>query len=416
MLKNLYQQSFFNIEIGDVDSSHIKNVAKAVEKLRSEIIANSLPAINIINQAEDLKLYQKLSEKIKKFSKVILLGVGGSSLGAKTICSLKANHQIEFLESIDPNSIDNVLNQLKLEQCFFLVISKSGETVETICQTLIILKKLQFKKEQGKNINFDQIAQQFLFITANKTSSIAKIAKQINAEIIDHHPQIGGRYSVFSVVGILPAIIADLDAIKFRQGAKKVVELFLAKDDFANYCAIQLQLYQKGFHNNVFMPYLDNLKNFTDWYRQLLAESLGKNGFGATPINSMGTVDQHSQLQLYLEGNHDKFFTFIGSKKTTNDFLIEDLENCQTLFGNKNLSEILAVEKNTTIEVLKQKKLPIRIFEFDQLDEESLGALMMQMFLEIIIIAYANNIDPFDQPAVELRKNLAKKILLNFKN
>lgn len=417
MVKNLYQQNFFNIEIDNVNSSHLKNVVKSVEKLRSEILANSLPLINVIDQVDDLKLYQELSEKIKKFSKVILLGVGGSSLGAKTICSLKANHQIEFLESIDPNSIANVLNQLELEQCFFLVISKSGETVETICQTLIILQKLQAQKEQGKNSILDQsIAQQFLFITANKTSSLAKIAKQINAEIIDHHPQIGGRYSVFSVVGILPAMIVDLDVVKFRQGAKKQVELLLNSNDFVESCAIQLELYHQGFHNNVFMPYVDNLKNFTDWYRQLLAESLGKNGFGATPINSMGTVDQHSQLQLYLEGNHDKFFTFISSKKTINDFLVEDLNNCQTLFGNKNLSEILAVEKNTTIEVLKQKKLPIRIFEFDQLDEEALGALMMQMFLEIIIIAYAQNIDPFDQPAVELRKNLAKKILLNFKN
>lgn len=159
------------------------------------------------------------------------------------------------------------------------------------------------------------------------------------------------------------------------------------------------------------MPYIDNLKNFTDWYRQLWAESLGKNDFGSVPINSMGTVDQHSQLQLYLEGPKDKFFTFITAKNHANDFKIKDLPSCKTLFGGKKLSEIVKIEQETTIEVLHQKKLPIRIFETKVFDEEVLGGLMMQMFLETILIAYVKKINPFDQPAVELRKDLAKKLL-----
>ena len=159
------------------------------------------------------------------------------------------------------------------------------------------------------------------------------------------------------------------------------------------------------------MPYVDDFKNFTDWYRQLWAESLGKNSFGSTPINSMGTVDQHSQLQLYLEGNRDKFFNFIIAKNHKNDFKIKDLVGCETLFGGKKLSKILEVEHQTTIEVLNQKKLPIRIFEIDDVNEKVIAGLMMQMFLETIVVAYAQDINPFDQPAVELRKDLAKKIL-----
>ena len=159
------------------------------------------------------------------------------------------------------------------------------------------------------------------------------------------------------------------------------------------------------------MPYIDNLKNFTDWYRQLWAESLGKNNFGSVPINSMGTIDQHSQLQLYLEGPKDKFFTFLTEKNSPYNFKIKDWTGCKTLFGGKKLSDIVKVEQETTIEVLNRKKLPIRIFEIENLDEEVLGGLMMQMFLETILIAYAKEINPFDQPAVELRKELAKKIL-----
>jgi len=409
MLQDLYFQGFLNISISDVSPNFVAVANNAKNKLRQEILKKSNPVLAIIDNEDDDKIFENLAQKIKKYSQILLLGVGGSSLGAKTICALNPHCKIEFLESIDPQTIDNVLSKIDLGQCFFLIVSKSGETVETICQSLIIIDKLQ-----KINLNSKDFSSRFLFITADFQSSLAKIANKISAPIIPHPANIGGRYSVFSVIGILPALIADLDIKKFRRGAKKAIEDFISNSQITDACAIQLELYNRGFCNNVFMPYVDILKNFTDWYRQLLAESLGKNGYGATPINSMGTVDQHSQLQLYLEGKSDKFFTFISNKKNQKDFAINDLDQCQTLFGRKNLSQILEIEKNTTIEVLRQKKLPIRNFEINEVNEESLGALMMQMFLEIMTIAYAKNIDPFNQPAVELRKDLAKKILSNF--
>lgn len=409
MTFNLYRQEFKNIEISDVSTFERQNVEKAIKRLRNEIAEKKIPALSIVEQNDDLQNFQKITQSLQKFKKIFVLGVGGSSLGAKTICAIKSNCQLEFIESIDPDSIANSLNNVDFATSFFLVISKSGQTVETICQALIVIDK--FRKE---NHSQQILAENFLFITADKLSSLAQIANKINAQVIDHPADIGGRYSVFCAVGVIPALIAGLDVKKFRSGAKLAIDYFLNNSTIANSIAIQIELYNRGFRNNVFMPYVDILKNFTDWYRQLLAESLGKNGYGATPINSMGTVDQHSQLQLYLEGNHDKFFTFISAKIKTNDFTINDLEGCKTLFANKKLSEILDIEKNTTIEVLRQKKLPIRLFELNKVDEESLGALMMQMFLEIIAIAYAKNINPFDQPAVELRKDLAKQILANF--
>lgn len=405
---NLYLQSFKNAPITKNLAPYKKLIKISAQKLKNEINSKKIAAIDIVFNEEDLKILAKLAKKIALFEKILVLGVGGSSLGAKTLASLKNQNKLEFLESIDPTTIKNCLDSINLEKTFFLVISKSGETIETICQTLIIIEK--FKKNKIKNFH-----NKFLFVTQSQDNSIAKIASEIGAEIVNHPSNIGGRYSCFSIVGLLPALLCGIDIKKVRNGAKKIVKNFLEDNQISTSCALQLCLYEQGFNNNVIMPYIDSLKNFTDWYRQLWAESLGKNSFGSTPINSMGTVDQHSQLQLYLEGPKDKFFTFITQKNHQNNFLIKDLKSCSTLFGGKNLDKILQVEQETTIEVLNRKKLPIRIFEVEKLNEEVLGALMMQMFLETILIAYAKKINPFDQPAVELRKELAKKILKNGK-
>ena len=405
MAYTLYSQVFKNLPAKEKLKKYKALSEKSADVLRSQIKRSEITAIDIIFNDNDLKIFEKLAKKISVFKKILVLGVGGSSLGGKTLSALKFQNKVEFLESIDPTTVKNCLDKIDLKNTFFLVISKSGETIETTCQSLIIIEKLQ--KEKIKNFS-----KQFLFITESKENSLAKIAKKIGAEIAHHPKEIGGRFSCFSIVGILPAMLAGIDVKKIRLGAKKIVEDFLSDGErIISSCATQLELYEQGFASNVIMPYIDNLKNFTDWYRQLWAESLGKNNFGSVPINSMGTVDQHSQLQLYLEGPKDKFFTFITTKKHRSDFKIKDLPNCQTLFGGKKLSEIVEVEQETTIEVLNQKKLPIRIFETKNFDEEVLGGLMMQMFLEVILIANVKNINPFDQPAVELRKDLAKKLL-----
>jgi len=404
MTHKLYLQHFKNVSAKDISKKVQTDCEKFTDLLREEIKEKKIAAIDVIFDKNDLQIFENFSKKIASHKKVLVLGVGGSSLGGKTLSALKFQDKLEFLESIDPETIKNSLSKIDLKTTFFLVISKSGETIETICQTLIVLSEI----EKLKIKNF---AKRFLFITESESNSLAKIAKKVGAEITPHSNKIGGRYSCFSVVGMLPAMIAGLDVKKIRNGAKKIITNFLTENTITNSCATQLSLYEKGFTSSVVMPYIDNLKNFTDWYRQLWAESLGKNGFGSTPINSMGTIDQHSQLQLYLDGPKDKFFTFITQKKHPEDFSIKDLAGCKTLFGGKKLSEIVKVEQDTTIEVLNKKKLPIRLFEIEKMNEEILGGLMMQMFLETILISYVKGINPFDQPAVELRKDLAKKIL-----
>jgi len=402
MTENLYLQSFKNIEFATLGGDLLENYHNLVGEIKNK----NLPMIDVIFNESDLLQFEDLAKKITPYKKVLVLGVGGSSLGGKTLASIKFQNKLQFLESIDPTTIKNTLDEIDFKNTFFLVISKSGETIETICQTLIIIDKIKQEKPTDFSKNF-------LFVTESEENSIAKIAKKIGAEIYPHPKNIGGRFSCFSVVGMLPAIICGVNARKIRNGAKKILASFLKNKN--NYvtasCQAQLGLYDQGFTSNVVMPYIDNLKNFTDWYRQLWAESLGKNQFGSTPINSMGTIDQHSQLQLYLEGPKNKFFTFFTQISHADDFALHDLSDCETLFGGKNLTQIVEVEQNTTIETINRKKLPIRIFTIETLDEEVLGGLMMQMFLETILIANYKNINPFDQPAVELRKDLAKKIL-----
>lgn len=417
--QNFYNQKIKNLP--DANSSELKPYLHDIEKVKKDIVLelknHQIAPLNIALQTADLKEIQDLAEKInQQFKKVVVLGVGGSSLGGKTLTAITKNSaaKIIFMESIDSSSIARDLEKIDLRTTCFLVISKSGETVETICQTLILIDK--FHQE-----NIKDLSNHFIFITQDHQNSIARIAKAIaqdgKPEIHLHPSNIGGRFSYLSIVGLLPAAICGLNIFAIRDGAKQVLESFIdqevAQNQVAQIAAYQLYLFDKGFNSNVIMPYIDCLKDFTDWYRQLWAESLGKNGFGSTPINSMGTVDQHSQLQLYLDGPKDKFFTFITNQNSHNDFSVIDLPNCPTLFGGKNLSEIVKVEQRSTIEILSRQNLPIRIFELEKLDERVLSGLMMQMFLETIIIAKAKNINPFDQPAVELRKDLAKQYLQN---
>lgn len=397
-----YSQNFIG-RAPVLDSELKLKLDQAQNLLRKQILDNKIAPLDV-NNACDIEEIEVVANNLKSYKTIYVLGVGGSSLGAKTLAAIGNNKRIKFIESIDPKSINAILRDIDLDNSYFIVISKSGETIETLCQILALKKYLI-------DSGVKDFSQKFLFITQDQQSSLGKIAQELNCKILPHKNDIGGRYSCFSIVGLLPAMIAGLDIKKVRSGAKEVLDYFLQQDDIKNSCYNQLQFFSDGFTSNVVMPYIDDLKNFTDWYRQLWAESLGKNGFGATPINSMGTVDQHSQLQLYIDGPQDKFFTFIISKNHEQDLLIEDIKNCPTLFGGKNLSKILQIEQDTTIDFLRQKNLPIRIIEIDSLNEAVLGGLMMQMFLEVILIAFVKEIDPFDQPAVEKRKLAAKKIL-----
>jgi len=389
----------------------------SAKQLKSEIQLGKIGAFLHLqgNREEFLGELNVIADKIKKFPQILVIGVGGSSLGAKTFCALankfNSTSELRFLESIDPSAIRSCLDWIDWQNCFFLIISKSGETIETTCHTLLVLELLQQKFP-----NNAQICQRLLFITESAQNTIGQIAKKIGAEIFPHPTAIGGRFSCFSVVGFLPVILAGVDANKLFLGANEVLNEFLSEEtkncEITEICAAQIAMFEHGIVNHVLMPYIDSFHRLAEWFRQLWAESLGKGGFGFTPINSQGTIDQHSQLQLYLDGPKDKFFNFITKKSYSNNFLISDQQGVATIFGGKKLSQIIAVEEESTIELLCKKGLPVRQFIVESEGCFEIAGLMMQMMLETLIIAKAKQINPFDQPLVEERKKIAREILI----
>ena len=409
----LFTQKLFNLSDfkKELKSTFFK---KAKTKLFSNIKSKSYGFINDLYEKKinDIYFYAK---KIKKSENVIFLGTGGSSLGGKTLVSINSNFfknknkpQIFFLENIDEVSINGLLDQLNMDKTSIVIISKSGETMETLAQFFLIKKKISKTKNYKKRI---------FVITEKKKSTLKKIQEAEDYFFIEHNDSVGGRYSVFSVVGLLPAAISSFDIKNFVEGGKKFLKFMGKEKNFNSFFHSSLAIIlsqKKGINISVIMPYIDNLNNFSFWYKQLWAESIGKKKMGITPVNSLGTVDQHSQLQLFLDGPRDKFFTIIGRKKNKQQKILDcryGKNKKLDILHKKSLEILLRAELEATIETLVNKKLPLRFFELDLLNEECIGSLMMYFIIETIFCCYLIDVNPFDQPAVEEGKILTKKKL-----
>lgn len=403
-----YTQKTLNINLQD--KTILDKTKQAILEIKEDLKkTGDYDALSIAYKDDDLQEIIDFSKFLNNnFKKVLVLGIGGSSLGAKTLLALKHQDKVEILENIDADSVKFVFDNLDLENTAILTVSKSGKTIECISQTLILLKIFEDK------LSKESIGKHFFFLTEDKDSPLTQLAKEFNIKTLEHHKTIGGRFSYLSNVGLIPACIAGLDIKAIRDGAKDTLEyLFNNEDNFiADICAKQSELYKNGVVANVVMPYIDRLEKLTEWYRQLWAESIGKNGFGIIPINAIGTIDQHSQLQLYMEGPRNLFFTFITKKNDENALKIEKTYNKEfDYLKNKTLDEIMSIEAESTIEVLNRRNLPIRVIEIQELNERCLSQLLMQYMLETIIVSKINGINPFGQPAVEERKILARELI-----
>ena len=403
-----YTQKTLNITLQD--KTILDKTKQAISEIKEDLKnTGDYDALSIAYKNDDLQEIIDFSKFLNNnFKKVLVLGIGGSSLGAKTLLALKHQDKVEILENIDSDSVKFIFDNLDLENTAILTVSKSGKTIECISQTLILLKI--FEDKLGK----ESIGKHFFFLTEDKDSPLTQLAKEFNIKTLEHHKTIGGRFSYLSNVGLIPACIAGLDIKAIRDGAKDTLEyLFNDEDNFiADICAKQSELYKNGVVANVVMPYIDRLEKLTEWYRQLWAESIGKNGFGIIPINAIGTIDQHSQLQLYMEGPRNLFFTFITKKNDENALKIEKTYNKEfDYLKNKTLDEIMSIEAESTVEVLNRRNLPIRVIEIQELNERCLSQLLMQYMLETIIVSKINGINPFGQPAVEERKILARELI-----
>ena len=321
--------------------------------------------------------------------------MGGSILGSQAIYDfLKYKIKKKF---IFYNNLHSNIKSLKNEKkSINIIISKSGNTLETITNANILIKKAQ------KNI----------FITESNNSYLRKLAQQLKAEIINHNNFIGGRYSVLSEVGMLPAELMNLNESKFKQ-----LNHLIKNKNFINSLTknVSNKLYfvkQKKF-NSIIINYDNSAENLFNWYQQLIAESLGKKGKGILPIISSMPKDNHSLMQFYLDGPKNNFFTFFYVNENKASKIINN--KILTPFNylkNKNLDQIIFSQKTATQNVFLKKKIPFRSFEVINRNEQTLGELFCFFILETILLGRALNVNPFDQPSVELIKKETKKILV----
>ena len=335
---------------------------------------------------------KKTLNKYKKASNFRLIGMGGSTLGAQAIYDF-LNHKIKKKFKF----INNLQNDLSKEKKYTnLVISKSGNTIETIVNFNILTKK----------------SDKSIFITENKKNYISILAEKLKAEVVHHNNYIGGRYSVLSEVGMLPAELMGLNVNKFRQ-----LNLLLKNKNFLNSLVSNVDATLKYIKNKKFNSIIINYDNKSEnlfrWYQQLIAESIGKKNKGLLPIVSTMPKDNHSVMQLYLDGFKNNFFTFFyvhenNSKRIKNNFILPS----HNFLKNKNVSNILYAQKKATENVFEKKNIPFRSFEIKKRDEKTLGELFCFFILETILLGRSLNINPYDQPAVELIKKETKRLLI----
>lgn len=393
--------------------------------LKEQKESNQLPLLNIPFDKGDLKDIMVISKHIAEvFEEVVIFGTGGSSLNGKALLDLRLYEPLQprlhFVDTIDPSTIERLFASLDLTRTAFISISKSGRTAETLAQTLIALESVRHVSKKYF------VGEQFFFVTEESSNPLRDIGENIGATLLVHPTQIGGRYAGLSAVGLLPAAIAGLDIYAIREGAAEVVEEhtkgaypFFELPEAAKGAALCVSLLKHHYTLSVMMPYVDRLSGFANWYRQLWAESLGKQGKGMTPIKAMGTVDQHSQLQLYLDGPQDKMFSLIRVATRQSgptifaDFLAED-ERINFLHHH-SIGALHQAEYEATVTTLKRKGCPVRQFLLSEINEASIGALMMHFMIETIITAALIEVNPFDQPAVEEGKLLAKQTLEELK-
>lgn len=397
--------------------SALADAEAVLEGLRDQRDKTLTALFGLPGRDDDLAGLEAVADRYReRFDDVVVLGAGGSSLGGQTVTALAAPGQgprLHFMDNIDPGPFEALLGRLDLAATGYLTISKSGSTAETLAQTLICMGAAPVA-----------IADHFTAIVEPSASPLRRLAEGHGMTLLDHDPHIAGRFSVLSLVGVLPALIAGLEVRALRAGASAVLEAALAAPTAADCApaaggAVSVGLLREhGATTTVLMPYAEALEPFARWFRQLWAESLGKGGCGTTPAAAMGVTDQHSQLQLYLDGPRDKMFTLITTARDgAGPVMPEGLSNDPELayLEGRSLGDLMAAEQRATADTLARGGHPLRRIELDGLQERSLGGLLMHFMLETIIAAGLMGVDPFGQPAVEQGKQRARDYLAESK-
>ena len=371
----------------------LKHKNKKLKQKLTFILSEENEVINSLKKSYKNSYTKKLINKFKKSKNFRLIGMGGSILGANTIYEFlkyKIKKNFIFIDNLQAKQ-----NKSQKKKFTNLIVSKSGNTLETIVNTNLYIKK------KDKNI----------FLTENKKNQLNILAQKLKSEIVHHNNFIGGRYSVLSEVGMLPAELMGLNSKKFKQFDSLVKNKKFIKSLIDNVSST-LKLIKNKKNNSVIINYDEKSENLFKWYQQLVAESLGKDSIGILPIVSNMPKDNHSVMQLYLDGYKNNFFTFfyVNENKTPkiNNIIFNKDNN---YLKNKNLSDIIYAQFKATQNVFAKKNIPFRSFEIKKRNEKTLGELFSFFILETILLGRALNVNPYNQPAVELIKKETNKIL-----
>ena len=382
-------------------NNYIKKLNNILEKIVINIHDNK-KTLNVLDDKFEFNFKKEELKKFDKFKIIAIIGMGGSILGAESIYYFlqeKIKKKFYFFNDLNPKKISLFKKKVNLSKVLFIVISKSGTTVETLANFLC----LNILKKSSKNI---------LVISEKNNNLLYSITKRLNLNYIEHNENIGGRYSVLSEVGSVPAYLMGCNIKKLRsnilsflKGNKK---LFL-KESVLKLASL---FKSKKIKNIIFLNYAPELEKFLFWCQQLLAESLGKKGNGFLPLISNAPKDHHSLLQLYLDGPKDKLFCIFSLDKTSKEKISSNDNLIKSYFLNKKkLDEIKEAQRKALTKTLKEKKIPFREFKVRKNNESVLGELFAYFMLETIILGELANINPYDQPAVEQVKILTKKLL-----
>jgi len=374
-----------------------------VKKIKDEIMEDKNNLFKSFLPNSKYSFNFKNIKKFNNFRTVVVIGMGGSILGAKAIYSFlkhKVKKKFVFIDNLDQDFLNKIKQECKLAKTLFLIVSKSGNTNETIINSSYF--KSFFKKSN------------VIIISENKNNILYKFAKSKGFDFIKHNPFIGGRYSVFSEVGMLPAYLMGLNPKNFKKNLPKFLN---SKKTLSNSIKQLSKIKIKKFKVVILFNYVPELNDFLFWLQQLLAESLGKKKKGFIPVVSNAPKDHHSLLQLYLDGPKDKIFYVFSSKSKKSLKLNCDVFGKEMSYLNKkSYQDVKISQKNAFIEILKKNRIPFREIVIKKFDENTLGKLFLLFIFETIALGKMMKINPFDQPAVEKIKILTKKFLISKKS
>ena len=394
-----------NIQKKNLDTRLSKKLENKFDKVLLEIkedLKKSDRTINVLDNKFIFNFKIRDLKKFKTFKTIAIIGMGGSILGVEAIYSFlkkKIKKKVFFFNDLDENKISCFKKNQKLSKVLFIIISKSGNTIETLSNTF----SLSIIKKNSKNV---------IIISEKKNNILFSLSKNMNLFYIEHKDYIGGRFSVLSEVGIIPAYLMGINIFKLRSRILDSLSLknrIYLKDHTTKLASL---IKSQKFNDLIFLNYLPELEKFLFWSQQLVAESLGKQNKGFLPVISNAPKDHHSLLQLYLDGPHNKlFYIFSFEKKSLKKIKLNKNINIKSFLNKKRLSTIKQAQKNALIKTFKKKKIPFREFRIKEINEETLGKLFSYFIIETIIIGKLLNINPFNQPAVEQVKEYTKELL-----